>query len=866
MRERSDGATRVARGATDPYPRKPTAAGKFLFVGDDKLYVRGVAYGPFAPSDGTGEVYVPERVARDFADMAATGINAVRTYTVPPRWLLDLAQGHGLFVMVGLPWEQHVAFLEDEARARAIEHRVREGVSGCAGHPALLCYAVGNEIPASIVRWHGRQAVERYIERLYRAAKAEDPEALVTYANYPSTEYLQLPFIDVVCFNVFLESQRPFESYVARLQNIAGDRPLILTELGLDSRRNGLERQASVLERHIRGAFASGCAGTFVFAWTDEWHRGGYDIEDWDFGLTDRRRRPKPALDAVRRAFADVPFPPEAASPRVSVVVCTYNGAETLRDCLEGLERLEYPDFEVIVVSDGSTDATAATAAEYGVRLIETENRGLASARNVGLAAATGEIVAYLDDDARPDPHWLAYLAHAFATTAHASIGGPNVPFPDDGEVEQCVAKVPGGPTHVLVSDTEAEHVPGCNMAFRKECLDAIGGFDPRFKVAGDDVDVCWRIRERAWTIGFSPGAVVWHHRRRSLQGFWRQQRGYGEAEALLERKWPEKYGGDGHVSWAGRLYGDGSHHNGSRGRWRVYYGTWGSGLFQSLYQPADTRLAALLRMPEWYLVILGLAVLSAGGVFWRPLLAAVPALIVAVGALLVDVVVSATGASFPGRARSLRERLRLRALLAFLLLIQPLARLRGRLAGGLTPWRRRQSRKFALPRPGAFAVWSEHWEAPENRLRAVEAGLVASGASVVPGSDYDRWDLEVRAGALGGARLIMGVEEHGAGKQLERVRWWPRCSTPALALVFMLGALALGAGVDSAWFAAVGLGLAAALLAGGIVAQSVAAVASIRGVGERERERASRGPSSKPAGGAEETGGRRSPESRLTA
>ncbi len=82
-----------------------------------------------------------------------------------------------------------------------------------------------------------------------------------------------------------------------------------MAEIGLDSRRNGLERQAEVLDWQIREVFAEGCAGAFVFAWSDEWHRGGYDIEDWDFGLTDRDRRPKPALAAVANAFAEVPFP-----------------------------------------------------------------------------------------------------------------------------------------------------------------------------------------------------------------------------------------------------------------------------------------------------------------------------------------------------------------------------------------------------------------------------------------------------------------------------------------------------------------------------------------------------------------------------
>ena len=112
---------------------RPHVGGKFIYLGDQKLYVRGVTYGTFHPAaDGT-EYHDPECVERDFAQMAASGLNAVRTYTVPPCWLLDAAQRHGLRVMVGLPWEQHVAFLDDRERIRSIEERVRAGVRACAG-------------------------------------------------------------------------------------------------------------------------------------------------------------------------------------------------------------------------------------------------------------------------------------------------------------------------------------------------------------------------------------------------------------------------------------------------------------------------------------------------------------------------------------------------------------------------------------------------------------------------------------------------------------------------------------------------------------------------------------------------------------
>src|SRR5438034_3859101 len=310
---------------------RPSVRGKFIWVGEEKFYVRGVTYGPFRPALDGSAYPDPKTVERDFAQIAANGMNAVRTYDVPPRWLLDLAERQGLRVMVGLQVEQRASFLDDKGVAGEIEELVRAKVRACAGHPAVFAYIVANEIPASIVRWHGARRVERFIEALYRIAKAEDPEGLFCYANYPTTEYLDLPFLDLVCFNVYLESQKNFEAYLARLQTLAGNRPLLMTEIGLDSMLNGEAAQATSHDWQIRAAFAAGCAGAFVFSWTDEWHTGGREVQDWKFGLTDQDRKPKPALTAVRRAFADAPFGPGIRWPRASVVVCTFNGSRTIR-------------------------------------------------------------------------------------------------------------------------------------------------------------------------------------------------------------------------------------------------------------------------------------------------------------------------------------------------------------------------------------------------------------------------------------------------------------------------------------------------------------------------------------------------------
>jgi GT2 family glycosyltransferase len=794
---------------------RPRVTGKFLYAGDEKLWVKGVTYGTFRPGSDGSRYGDPKVVDNDFAAMAANGINVVRTYTVPPRWLLDAAQRHGLRVMVSFAWEQHSAFLDDRRRVKSIERGLDQALSECTRHPAILCYAIGNEIPAPIVRWHGAWRIERFLKRLSQIVKTADPQGLVTYVNYPTTEYLQLPFLDLVCFNVYLESQDRLEAYLARLQNLAGERPLLLAEIGLDSRRNGEATQAQSLEWQIKTAFAVGCAGAIVFSWTDEWYRGGYDIEDWDFGLTTRSREPKLALSAVRKAFVEVPFPSDLIWPRISVVVCSFNGAKTIRDTLEGLERLDYPNYEVIVVNDGSTDAMPEIAKEYRVRLISTENRGLSSARNTGWQAATGEIVGYIDDDAYPDPNWLHYLAVMYLNTEHQGVGGPNLPPPGDGPIADCVANAPGGPAHVLLSDTVAEHIPGCNMSFRKAALEAIGGFDPRFRAAGDDVDICWRIQEKGWTIGFSAAAIVWHHRRGSVGAYWRQQRGYGKAEALLEEKWPQRYNVLGHLSWAGRLYGRGLTVDLGSLRGRIYQGIWGSAYFQALYSPTPGNLWGLPLTSEWYLLLALLATLSLLGAEWQPLILFAPLFVVGLVLPIVQAVVSVRRAVFPGGPKTRWQVLRLFTITAFLHLQQPLARLIGRLRHGLTPWRRRgHAVKWYLPATLSMSLWRERWQAPGETLEALRSSLHRAGAVVTTGGNYDAWDLEVRGGLFGATYLLLGIEEHGQGKQLVRFRTSPRYSRVVVALMVLFALVSVGSASDGAWVTSGFCGLNAVLIA----------------------------------------------------
>jgi GT2 family glycosyltransferase len=537
-------------------------------------------------------------------------------------------------------------------------------------------------------------------------------------------------------------------------------------------------------------------------------------------------------MAAVRAAYAELPFARSENWPRISVVVCSYNGQRTIGETCRRLQELEYPDYEVLVIDDGSTDATAEIARQHGFRVISTENRGLSAARNTGLAAANGEIVAYLDDDAYPDRDWLTYLAEAYRSGDYVGVGGPNIPPHDEGRTAACVARAPGNPVHVLLSDREAEHIPGCNCSFRRDALERVGGFDSRFRIAGDDVDLCWRLREAGGRLGFSPSATVWHHRRSSLRTYWRQQRGYGRAEALLERKWPQKYNPAGHLCWRGRLYGAGLVRSLIR-RQRVYHGTWGTAPFQSLYERDPGAVASWPTLPEWYLVVALLSGLAALGLLWAPLLAAVPLLVLALGASAAQALSGAASAcrTVPGAAR--RSLWCDRALVSILFLAQPLARLIGRLEYGLTPWRLTRSRRLTPPLPRTYAVWSENWRSHEERLAEVESDLGIRGAPVLRGSDFDRLDLTVR-GALASTGLRMTVEEHGAGRQVVRFRVLPRPSPLAGVSTLLTATLAALAAFDGALIAAVILTGTVLLVAAAALMEAAAATGHVESAIDR--------------------------------
>src|SRR5207248_9062360 len=145
---------------------------------------------------------------------------------------------------------------------------------------------------------HGNIRVEHFLRDLYDDTKALSPESLFTYVNFPPTEFLDLSFFDICAFNVYLHRESELRAYLARLQHVAGHKPLLLAEAGADSIREGETGQAEITAMHVRAAFEEGAAGAIAFAWTDEWWRGGHPVTDWAFGLVDHSRHRKPAAGA----------------------------------------------------------------------------------------------------------------------------------------------------------------------------------------------------------------------------------------------------------------------------------------------------------------------------------------------------------------------------------------------------------------------------------------------------------------------------------------------------------------------------------------------------------------------------------------
>jgi GT2 family glycosyltransferase len=407
------------------------------------------------------------------------------------------------------------------------------------------------------------------------------------------------------------------------------------------------------------------------------------------------------------------------------------------------------------------------------------QNLGLSVARNTGIAAATGEIIAFTDSDCRADEDWLYYLVSDLLSNDFVAIGGPNLLPPEDSLIAAAVMVSPGGPAHVMLTDRQAEHVPGCNMAVYKWVLAGLGGFDPIFRRAGDDVDICWRLQQAGHKIGFSPAAFVWHYRRSTIRDYLKQQHGYGEAEALLVRKHPEYFNSLGGGMWTGRIY--------TTSKFGVlirppiiYRGLFGSAGFQFLYHSRPPVTLMLCTTIEYHvLVTLPLWILS---VTFHQLLP------LAVTSLLVSIAVCAA-AGFQAALPKKKICGWSRPLVAMLFFLQPivrgLARYQGRLSLRSTPLAAQQTLDSVALRHSHLSLRHvQYWAEPRiDRLAFVSAMLRQLDHQGWPNKSdigWSEYDVEVYGSRWCALQITTVSEDHAIGKQMLRCRLRARWSLQA--------------------------------------------------------------------------------------
>lgn len=229
----------------------------------------------------------------------------------------------------------------------------------------------------------------------------------------------------------------------------------------------------------------------------------------------------------------------------VSVIVPVYNGERTLRGCLDALVSQAAPglDYEVLVVDNGSTDGTWELINSYGapVRgLQETRLRGSYAARNTGIAASRGRIIAFTDADCVPRPNWLKLLVDGFDDPTVGCVGGQVVGLPPQSAAEVFAQRKGVLNQEQAFKGSYRPHFATANVAYRREVLEELGGFEACLE-SGGDADLCWRMqKETDWGIRFQPAALVEHHHRMNWRELWKQYHRYGRGRAALRVLHPD--------------------------------------------------------------------------------------------------------------------------------------------------------------------------------------------------------------------------------------------------------------------------------------------------------------------------------------
>jgi glycosyltransferase involved in cell wall biosynthesis len=224
------------------------------------------------------------------------------------------------------------------------------------------------------------------------------------------------------------------------------------------------------------------------------------------------------------------------------VVVPVRNGERTLRDCLVSIFACDLPGKrrEVIVVDNSSSDRTADIALKLPVRYVTEPRRGLSHARNRGIAAARGEIVAFTDADCLVTTSWLHELIVGFEDEKIFAVAGEVVAFPPKTPAERYAAT--RRPAYMAWSrNSRRPWFNFASAAVRREAFAQAGVFDVNLVGGSEDIDLAWRFADAGLDVCRRPQALVFHRHRTSARQLFRQHVGYGRGQAALSRKHPDE-------------------------------------------------------------------------------------------------------------------------------------------------------------------------------------------------------------------------------------------------------------------------------------------------------------------------------------
>lgn len=230
--------------------------------------------------------------------------------------------------------------------------------------------------------------------------------------------------------------------------------------------------------------------------------------------------------------------------PKISIVIPLYVISNKFFEDLEKFRDLKYPDYEILVVCDQRVEINIPKA-----RLIVTGLRttGPAEKRDIALAKAKGDILAFIDDDAYPDKNWLTNAVVHFKDKNIAAIGGPGITPPEDPYWPQLTGLVyssffcGGFARHRFIKEKARfiEDYPAYNLFVRKDVLKEVGGYGSNF-YGGEDTFLCLKIIEKGFKIFYDPEVIIYHHRRPLFVPYLKQILNIGVHRGFFAKKFPE--------------------------------------------------------------------------------------------------------------------------------------------------------------------------------------------------------------------------------------------------------------------------------------------------------------------------------------